>query len=1025
MMEILSVASEGYPLIKTGGLADVVGALPGALKPHGIAVTTLLPGYPEVLAALKQPRVLHHYDNLLGGPARLLQSQMSGYPLLVLDVPELFARAGGPYGDSKGTDWKDNWRRFAALGRAAADLASGVVTGASFDILHAHDWQAGLAPAYLRYAPGPGKIAASVFTVHNIAFQGRFEQAVFPLLGLPPEAFSIDGMEYYGGVSFLKAGLTSADAITTVSPGYAREIQQPEFGMGLEGVIRSRGAVVTGIVNGIDRDIWDPSRDSALAATYDSATLNKRQVNKRAIETHFGLSPGVGPLFTVVSRLTWQKGMDVLADQLDGLVALGGRLALLGAGEPKVEKAFCDAAARNPGRIGTVIGYDEKLAHLLQGGADAILIPSRFEPCGLTQLYGLRYGCVPVAARTGGLGDTIIDANEAAIAAGVATGILFDDVTPASIRGALSRTIALFEKPKLWEGLQRQGMQADFSWARIGGLYATLYHSLRKDTPVIATHPTTPFADQKPGTSGLRKKVKIFQQPNYAENFIQSVFDAIPDKAGATLVIGGDGRFLNRQVIQTAVRMAAANGFGKVLVGKGGIMSTPAASHIIRKYGAVGGLVLSASHNPGGPDEDFGIKYNIANGGPAPEKVTEAIFARTRTIDRWLSVDTPDIDLDNLGSTTVGAMPVIVINPVMDYADLMEELFDFHAIRASIRQGFRMVFDAMNAVTGPYAHEILEGRLGFPQGTVKNGTPLEDFGGLHPDPNIVTARSLYDRMMGEDAPDFGAASDGDGDRNLIIGRGRYIAPSDSLAMLAANMHLAPGYADGPKGIARSMPTSAAADRVAAALNIPMFETPTGWKFFGNLLDAGKVTICGEESAGTGSDHVREKDGVWAVLLWLNILARRKISVDALAREHWGRFGRNYYARHDYEGLETAKADALMSELRTALPALAGRKLGSLILETADDFAYRDPVDGSTSAHQGVRLIFAGGSRVVLRLSGTGTAGATLRVYLERYEPPSGRLDEQPSVMLADLAKALEAVVGITRHTGRSKPDVVT
>jgi phosphoglucomutase len=568
-------------------------------------------------------------------------------------------------------------------------------------------------------------------------------------------------------------------------------------------------------------------------------------------------------------------------------------------------------------------------------------------------------------------------------------------------------------------------MQADFSWQRVGGHYATLYQSLRKDLPVIVTHSTTPFADQKPGTSGLRKKVKVFQQPNYAENFIQSVFDVVEDKAGATLVIGGDGRYLNRRVIQTAIRMAAANGFGKVLVGKGGIMSTPAASHIIRKYGAVGGLVLSASHNPGGPDEDFGIKYNIANGGPAPEKVTEAIFARTKVIDRWLSVDAPDIDLDDLGSTTVGAMPVIVINPVMDYADLMEELFDFDAIRAAIRDGFRMVFNAMNAVTGPYAHEILEGRLGFPQGTVQNGTPLEDFGGLHPDPNIVTARPLYDRMMGKDAPDFGAASDGDGDRNLIIGRGRYIAPSDSLAMLAANMHLAPGYAGGPKGVARSMPTSAAADRVAAALNVPMFETPTGWKFFGNLLDAGKVTICGEESAGTGSDHVREKDGVWAVLLWLNILAKRQISIDALAKEHWARFGRNYYTRHDYEGLETAKADALMSEVRTALPALAGRKLGSLTVETADDFTYHDPVDGSTSAHQGVRLLFAGGSRVVLRLSGTGTAGATLRVYLERYEPPQGRLDEEPSVMLADLAKALEAVVGITRHTGRSKPDVVT
>ena len=1025
MTQILSVASEAYPLIKTGGLADVVGALPAALKPHGMHVTTLIPFYPSVRDSVKKAEPVHRYDALFGHPARLLRSEIGGHPLLLLDAPDLFLRAGGPYGDAKGTEWKDNWRRFAALGRAAAGLASGAVTGFSFDILHAHDWQAGLAPAYLRYAPGGGKRAASVFTVHNIAFQGRFDQPVFALLGLPPEAYSIDGVEYYGGVSFLKAGLTSADAITTVSPGYAREIQTPEFGMGLEGVIRARAGIVKGIVNGIDSDIWDPSHDPALAASYDAKMLKRRQINKRAIESHFGLNAGPGPLFAVVSRLTWQKGMDVLAGQLDGLVALGGRLALLGAGEPAVETAFREAASRHPGRIGAMIGYDEKLAHLLQGGADAILIPSRFEPCGLTQLYGLAYGCVPVAARTGGLGDTIIDANEAAIAAGVATGILFDDVTPAGIRAALGRTMELFARPAIWETLQRRGMRADFSWQRVGAGYASLYRSLRKDQPMIVTHPTKPFADQKPGTSGLRKKVKIFQQPNYAENFIQSVFDVVDDKAGATLVIGGDGRFHNRSVIQTAIRMAAANGFGKVLVGQHGIMSTPAASCIIRKHSTIGGLVLSASHNPGGPDEDFGIKYNIANGGPAPEKITEAIFARTKSIDRWLSVDSPDIDLDGLGEVTVGSMPVEVIDPVADYADLMERLFDFDAIRGLRKDGFRMVFDAMNAVTGPYGHEILEKRLGFPKGTVRNGTPLEDFGGLHPDPNIVNARSLYDIMMGKDAPDFGAASDGDGDRNLIIGRGRYIAPSDSLAMLAANAHLAPGYAQGLKGIARSMPTSAAADRVAAALNIPLFETPTGWKFFGNLLDAGKATICGEESAGTGSDHVREKDGVWAILLWLNILAARKISVDALATEHWARFGRNYYARHDYEGLETDRADALMKDVRAALPALAGRQLGSLSLQVADDFAYHDPVDGSTSAHQGVRLIFAGGTRIILRLSGTGTTGATLRVYLERYEPPNGRLNQEPSEMLAGLAKTLEAVVGITRHTGRTKPDVVT
>jgi len=543
--------------------------------------------------------------------------------------------------------------------------------------------------------------------------------------------------------------------------------------------------------------------------------------------------------------------------------------------------------------------------------------------------------------------------------------------------------------------------------------------------PVIQSHSTRPFTDQKPGTSGLRKKVKVFRQPGYAENFIQSVFDVVADKAGATLVIGGDGRFHNRPVIQTAIRMAAANGFGKVLVGRDGILSTPAASNAIRRYGAIGGLVLSASHNPGGPEEDFGIKYNVANGGPAPEKITEAIFARSKTIDRWLDVAAPDIDLGRPGRAAAGGMAVEVIDSVADYAALMERLFDFDAIRALVKSGFTMRFDAMSAVTGPYAHEILERRLGFPAGTVMNGTPLEDFGGHHPDPNIVNAHDLYRTMMGTDAPDLGAASDGDGDRNLIIGRGCYVAPSDSLAMLAANAHLAPAYAGGLKGVARSMPTSAAVDHVARALGIPVFETPTGWKFFGNLLDAGMVTICGEESAGTGSDHVREKDGVWAVLLWLNILARRGIPVAELARAHWARFGRNYYARHDYEGLETARADALMAELRAALPGLPGRVPGALTLEQADDFAYRDPVDGSVSAHQGVRLLFAGGSRLVLRLSGTGTSGATLRVYLERYEPPGGRLDEDPAVMLAGLAEALEAVAGIARHTGRGKPDVVT
>ncbi len=541
----------------------------------------------------------------------------------------------------------------------------------------------------------------------------------------------------------------------------------------------------------------------------------------------------------------------------------------------------------------------------------------------------------------------------------------------------------------------------------------------------VRTVPTRPFDGQKPGTSGLRKKVRVFQQPNYAENFIQSVFDAVERKPGDTLVIGGDGRFHNRSVIQQAIRMAAAAGYGRVLVGRGGILSTPAASHVIRKHGASGGLILSASHNPGGPDEDFGIKYNIGNGGPAPEAVTEAIHARTQVIDRWRTVDADDIDLDRLGAHQVGAMTVEVIDPVADYAALMEELFDFDAIRAAVAGGFTMAFDAMHAVTGPYATEILEKRLGFAPGTVRNGVPLEDFGGHHPDPNLVHAAELHALMMGPDAPDFGAASDGDGDRNLIIGRGIFVTPSDSLAMLAANATLAPGYAGGLKGIARSMPTSAAADRVAAALGIPAYETPTGWKFFGTLLDAGLATICGEESAGTGSDHVREKDGLWAVLLWLNILAASGKPVAQIAREHWARFGRNYYARHDYEAVETARAEALMAELIAALPSLPGTRIGALTAASADSFAYTDPVDGSVSRNQGIRVLFEGGSRIVFRLSGTGTEGATLRVYLERYEPADGRLDADTPAMLAELVAAADAIAGIARHTGRSAPDVVT
>ena len=542
---------------------------------------------------------------------------------------------------------------------------------------------------------------------------------------------------------------------------------------------------------------------------------------------------------------------------------------------------------------------------------------------------------------------------------------------------------------------------------------------------MIKTIPSAPFGDQKPGTSGLRKKVQVFQQPNYAENFIQSVFDVTDDKTNGTIVMGGDGRYHNRTVIQQAIRIAIANGFGRILVGQGGILSTPAVSHLIRKHEAVGGLILSASHNPGGPDGDFGIKYNISNGGPAPEKVTEAIYARTKNIDRWLTVETADIDLDRLGEISVAGVSVQIVDPVADYAELMESLFDFDAIRSAVAGGFTMAFDAMHAVTGPYAKEILEHRLGFPPATVRNGIPLEDFGRRHPDPNLVNARDLYDLMMGPQAPDIGAASDGDGDRNLIIGKGCFIAPSDSLAMLATNAHLVPGYAAGLKGIARSMPTSAAADRVAEALNIPCFETPTGWKFFGNLLDADMVTICGEESAGTGSNHVREKDGLWAVLLWLNILAVRKISVASLAQDHWSRFGRNYYVRHDYEAIETARAEGLMAELDGSLGTLPGTKFGPLTVEAADNFSYVDPVDGMVSDNQGIRILFAGGSRIVFRLSGTGTKGATLRVYLERYEPAEGEINGQTSEMLADLIAAADACAGIERHLGRTAPDVVT
>ena len=536
---------------------------------------------------------------------------------------------------------------------------------------------------------------------------------------------------------------------------------------------------------------------------------------------------------------------------------------------------------------------------------------------------------------------------------------------------------------------------------------------------------TTPYDDQKPGTSGLRKKVPHFQQANYVQNFVQSIFDSLEGYEGKTLVIGGDGRYFNREVIQIALKMAAAAGFGRVLVGRGGILSTPAASNLIRKNGAFGGIVLSASHNPGGPTEDFGIKYNAGNGGPAPERITNAIYARTREITEYRILDARDVDLDTDGSRTLGEMTVEVVDPVADYAELMQALFDFDAIREMFSGGFRMAFDAMHAVTGPYAHDILENRLGAPAGTVRNGTPLPDFGGHHPDPNLVHAKALHDEMMTPDAPDFGAASDGDGDRNLIIGRGIFVTPSDSLALLAANAHLAPAYAEGIAGIARSMPTSRAADRVARKLAVDLYETPTGWKFFGTLLDAGRVTICGEESAGTGSDHVREKDGLWAVLLWLNILAARKQPVRDIVTGHWRELGRDYYTRHDYEGVDAGAAADLMDALRARLDGLPGTQVGGLTIEAADDFAYTDPVDGSTASGQGVRVGLAGGGRIVYRLSGTGTSGATLRVYIERAVFDPARQDGDTQAELADLIAAADTLAGIAERTGRTQPDVIT
>lgn len=537
---------------------------------------------------------------------------------------------------------------------------------------------------------------------------------------------------------------------------------------------------------------------------------------------------------------------------------------------------------------------------------------------------------------------------------------------------------------------------------------------------------TTPFSDQKPGTSGLRKTVPVFQQPHYLENFVQSIYNAFDSCAGKTLVVGGDGRFYNRTAIQVILKMAAANGFSRVKVGQRGILSTPAASCVIRKYQTDGGIILSASHNPGGPEGDFGVKFNTANGGPAPEKVTEAIFANSKTIDRYHILEAPDVDLDTLGETKLGDMVVEVIDSIADYQALMESLFDFDRIRQLLASGnFRMCMDSMHAVTGPYATAIFEQSLGAPAGTVMNGIPLEDFGGGHPDPNLVYAHDLVHLLFGDNAPDFGAASDGDGDRNMILGRHFFVTPSDSLAILAANATLVPGYQQGIAGVARSMPTSQASDRVAAKLNIDSYETPTGWKFFGNLMDADKVTLCGEESFGTGSNHVREKDGLWAVLFWLNILAVRQQSVEEIVREHWQTYGRNYYSRHDYEGVASDRANSLMDEVQAQLPTLKGKRFGSYEVEYSDNFAYTDPVDGSISENQGVRIGFTDGSRIVMRLSGTGTQGATLRLYFESYEPDAAKQNQETQQALGELIAIAEEIAQIRHYTGMTEPTVIT
>ncbi len=542
----------------------------------------------------------------------------------------------------------------------------------------------------------------------------------------------------------------------------------------------------------------------------------------------------------------------------------------------------------------------------------------------------------------------------------------------------------------------------------------------------IKTVPTQPFNDQKPGTSGLRKKVKVFQQPNYLENFVQSIFDSLPDTQGACLVLGGDGRYFNREAIQIIIKMAAANGFSHLIIGQGGLLSTPAASHLIRKNQASGGLILSASHNPGGPDKDFGIKYNVSNGGPAPEKYTDEFYRQSKIISEYKIAEIGDVDLDNIGEQQIESFKITIVDPVDDYAALMNQIFDFPLIKKAIESGnITLCFDAMHAITGPYAKRIIVEMLGAKPNSVINATPLPDFGGGHPDPNLAHAKKLADLMFSADAPTFGAASDGDGDRNMILGSNIFVTPSDSLAIMAANAQLIPGYSQGIVGVARSMPTSQAVDRVAEALGIACYETPTGWKYFGNLLDAGKITLCGEESFGTGSDHVREKDGLWAVLFWLNLLAKTGQSVSDIVHQHWQKFGRDIYSRHDYEAVDLSIAKGIFEHLREQLPKLPEKSFGEFSVKFADEFSYQDPVDDSISKNQGIRIGFEDGSRMVFRLSGTGTVGATLRIYLEKFESDPSRQDQDAQIALANLVDLAEQLSEIRKRTGRDAPTVIT